>query len=73
MTNVTRITGSAKAREKHWWSSKWAKIGIAAGTAGIVAAIILATHGSKRSHGNYGDAGFSDDRGASIERCAERS
>lgn len=46
MTNVTRITGSAKAREKHWWSSKWAKIGIAAGTAGIIAAIILATHGS---------------------------
>ncbi len=46
MTNVTRITGAAKSREKHWWSSKWAKIGIAAGAAGIIAAIILATHGS---------------------------
>ena len=47
MTNVTRIVGAARTREKHWWSSKWAKIGIAAGAAGVIAvAVILATRGS---------------------------
>jgi hypothetical protein len=48
MANVTRIVGTARVREKHWWSSKWAKIGVAAGAAGIVAVVvILATRGSK--------------------------
>jgi hypothetical protein len=46
MTNVTRIVGTAQTHEKHWWSSKWAKIGIAAGAAGVIVAIILATRGS---------------------------
>jgi hypothetical protein len=46
MTNATRIIGTARTQEKHRWSSKWAKIGIAAGAAGIVVAIILVTRGS---------------------------
>jgi hypothetical protein len=46
MTNVTRIVGTARSSEKHWWSSKWAKIGLAAGAAGIIVAVILATRGS---------------------------
>ena len=46
MTNVTRIVGAARAREKHWWSSKWTKIGIAVGAAGIIVAVILVTRGS---------------------------
>ncbi len=46
MTNVTRIIGTARTQEKHWWSSKWAKIGIAAGAAGVIVAVILVTRGS---------------------------
>jgi hypothetical protein len=46
MTNVTRIIGTARTKERHWWSSKWAKIGIAAGAAGIIVAVILVTRGS---------------------------
>jgi len=46
MTNVTRIVGAGRTSGKRWWSSKWAKIGIVAGTAGIIAAIILANRGS---------------------------
>ena len=46
MTNVTRIIGTANTGEKHWWSSKWTKIGIAAGVAGIIVAVILVTRGS---------------------------
>ena len=46
MTNVTRIVGSARTSGKRWWSSKWAKIGIVAGAAGVVVAIILVTRGS---------------------------
>jgi hypothetical protein len=46
MTNVTRIIDAAKRNRKSWWSSKWAKIGIAAGVAGIVVAVVLATRGS---------------------------
>jgi hypothetical protein len=46
MTNVTRIVG-ARVPEKHWWSSKGAKIGIAVGAAAVIAvAVILATRGS---------------------------
>jgi hypothetical protein len=46
MTNVPRIVGSARTSGKRWWSSKWAKIGIVAGAAGVVVAIILVTRGS---------------------------
>jgi hypothetical protein len=46
MTNVTRIADASKQPRKHWWSSKWAKIGIIAGAAGIIVAIVLATTGS---------------------------
>jgi hypothetical protein len=46
MTNVPRIVGSARTSRKRWWSSKWAKIGIVAGAAGVVVAIILVTRGS---------------------------
>lgn len=42
MTNVTRITDQARRQEKHWWSSRWGKVAIAAGAAGIAAAIVLA-------------------------------
>lgn len=45
MTNVTRIVGDGREKEKHWWSSKWAKIGIIAGAAGVTAAIVLLTRG----------------------------
>lgn len=49
MTNVTRITDQGKIREKRWWSSRWGKIAIIAGAAGVAAAIILATRGSGSS------------------------
>ena len=45
MTNVTRITESQKTRGPRWWSSKWGKIAIAAGVAGIAVAIALAVRG----------------------------
>jgi hypothetical protein len=46
MTNVTRIVAEEAVKKKHWWSSRWAKIGIAAGAAGAVVAIVLATRDS---------------------------
>lgn len=50
MTNVTRITESERTRgNKKWWSTKWGKIAIVAGAAGIAAAIVLATRGSGSS------------------------
>ena len=45
MTNATRIVGYDQAKHKNWWSSKWAKIGVVAGVAGVVTGIVLATHG----------------------------
>lgn len=45
MTNVTRIVSAEKTKRKSWWSSRWAKIGVIAGAAGVVAAIVLATRG----------------------------
>ena len=49
MSNVNRITEDMKAKDKgkhkSVWSSRWVKIGIAAGAAGAVAGIILATRG----------------------------
>ncbi|HEY7336511.1 MAG TPA: hypothetical protein VH639_16585 [Bryobacteraceae bacterium] len=49
MTNATRIVGGDQNKKKHWWSSKGAKIGIIAGAAGAVAAIVLATRGGNGS------------------------
>jgi hypothetical protein len=49
MTNVTRVMGDRKEKPGHWWSSKWAKIGIIAVAAGTATAIILATRGSGSS------------------------
>jgi hypothetical protein len=49
MTNVTRVIGDRKEKSRHWWSSKWAKIGIVAVAAGTATAIILATRGSSSS------------------------
>jgi len=48
MTNVTHIAKDARTYRKqhHWYSSKWAKIGIIAGGAAVVAGIVLATRGS---------------------------
>lgn len=47
MSNVNRITEDKKSKGKHKsaWSSRWVKIGIAAGAAGAVAGIVLATRG----------------------------
>ncbi len=49
MTNVTRITDEARKHEKKWWSSRWGKIAIIAGAAGVAAAIVLATRGAGSS------------------------
>jgi hypothetical protein len=46
MTNVTRVMSDRKEKRRHWWSSKWAKIGIIAAAAGTVTAVILLTRGS---------------------------
>ena len=45
MTNVTRIVAGEKAQRKSWWSSRWAKVGVIAGAAGVVTAVVLATRG----------------------------
>jgi hypothetical protein len=49
MTNVTRITEADKTRQKKWWSTRWGKIAIVAGAAGVAAAVILATRGGSNS------------------------
>lgn len=49
MTNVERIAKDGKtyrSTHRHWYSSKWAKIGLIAGGAAVVAGIVLATRGS---------------------------
>jgi hypothetical protein len=55
MTNVTRIAGDGKTyrvKNRHWYSSKWVKIGIIAGGAAAVAGIVLAvtSGGGSSSH-----------------------
>lgn len=48
MTNVERIANDGKTyrtAHRHWYSSKWAKIGLVAVAAGAVAGIVLATRG----------------------------
>jgi hypothetical protein len=49
MTNVTRITEADKTRQKKWWSTRWGKIAIVAGAAGVAVAVILATRGGSSS------------------------
>ena len=49
MTNVTRITEADKTRKKKWWSTRWGKIAIVAGAAGVALAVILATRGGSSS------------------------
>jgi len=48
MTNVERLGKDArtyKTKRHHWYSSKWAKIGVVAGAAAIAAGVVLATRG----------------------------
>lgn len=49
MTNVTRITEAAKVQRKKWWSTRWGRIAIVAGAAGVAVAVILATRGGSSS------------------------
>ena len=49
MTNVERLAKDGKtyrSKHRHWYSSKWAKIGLIAAGAAVVAGIVLATRGS---------------------------
>jgi len=46
MTNVAQITDQVKRKNKHWWSTKWGKIGIIAGAASVAAVVVLTTRGS---------------------------
>ena len=45
MINVTDATRVVK-KPKHWYSSRWVKLGLLAGAAGAAAGIVLATRGS---------------------------
>jgi hypothetical protein len=54
MTNVTRIVGDGTEKHKSRWSSKWAKIAIAAAAAGVVAGVVLATRGGGSGSGSGG-------------------
>jgi hypothetical protein len=48
MTNVTRIVeGKKNQKNRSWYSSKWFKIAVVAGGAGLAAGIVLATRGGK--------------------------
>ena len=49
LTNVTRVVNDGKVKSKHWWSSKWGKIGIIAGAAAVVTVVILTTRNSGSS------------------------
>ena len=49
MTNVTRIVEAEKHRQKHWYSSTWGKVAIAAGGALVALAIVLATRSGSSS------------------------
>jgi hypothetical protein len=47
MTNVATLANAPREQTKHWWSSKWGKIGLIAGGAAAVAAIVIVkTRGS---------------------------
>jgi hypothetical protein len=46
MTNVTRVADDGKGKRKHWWSSRWGKVALIAGAAGVAVAVVLATRGS---------------------------
>jgi hypothetical protein len=46
MSNVTRIVeGTKRTKQSHWYSSKWVKVALIGGAAGIVAGVVLATRG----------------------------
>lgn len=47
MTNVTRVADDLRTKEpvKHWYSSKWVKIGLIAGAGAVATAVILANRG----------------------------
>jgi len=49
MSNVSRFSGDVEGKHKKWWSSKWAKIGIVAGAAGVAVAVVLLTRGGSGS------------------------
>ena len=49
MTNVNRVVGDGKEKQKTWWSNKWAKIAVIAGAAGVAVAVVLLTRGSGKS------------------------
>jgi len=49
MTNVTSIKEVQKAHQKHWYSSRWGKIAIVAGIAGVTVAVVLLTTGGSSS------------------------
>ena len=52
MTNVARLASDGRtyrSKHGHWYSSKWAKIGLVAGAAGAAAGIVLATRGGGSS------------------------
>ncbi len=49
MTNVNRVVGDGKEKQKTWWSNKWAKIAVIAGAAGVAAADVLLTRGRGKS------------------------
>ncbi len=50
MTNVTRIIGDGEEKRKKPRLSKWAKIGIIAGAAGVTVAVVLLTRGGGSSN-----------------------
>jgi len=52
MTNATRIVEGVRPEKKKWWATKWGKVAIVAGAAGIVTGIVVAAHGGGSSSGN---------------------
>jgi len=46
MTNVAKAVSEVKTKPKKWWSSKWVKIGAAAG---VATAVVLLTRGNSSS------------------------
>jgi hypothetical protein len=49
MTNVSSVKEAQKAHQKHWYSSRWGKIAIVAGIAGVTVAVVLLTTGGGSS------------------------
>jgi hypothetical protein len=52
MTNAARVSATGtQGKKKSWWSSKWAKIGVITGIAGVITAVVLVTHDSGNGNG----------------------